>query len=204
VNKEAVRAVFTKHYSGGELKEALILSTEEISLVILGEVVGSQEALPDIVGVVIKGRSRIDLFKSMFAMDQVNPIVPMSYILYFDQIRKSMLDTVKYMRDNYETVQPWFRERFTKESLEIVLASLSSQVIESAPKEMFDNVRGLNLIELQLEQEFFTMALIGLLGIELFKKYADEYNQHVIVLIQCQNECEILEKMASTGVSRAS
>src|SRR3989344_5524658 len=121
MTEETVRAIFLKNYSGDKnLNEALMASVEEIMLAILGGE-GFPKPLPEIVGTIAKGKSRVNLF---LGIQNPRLIVSMRYIIYFDHVRKAMLDTVVYMRDNYDSgaVNEWFRERFKKEHLEMMSA----------------------------------------------------------------------------------
>lgn len=194
-----VREVFSRRYSGGDLNEALMESMEELALILVARHAEPGQALPDIVKTIVGGRSRIGLFAAMFAAGIVAPAVPMSYILHFDHIRKAMLDAVNYMHDNYDTVQPWFREKFTREALKMISGDMSEAI--EKPTGLPGNVRGINFNELNLEEEFFTCALIGIMGVEPFKRYADEYNLAMKILRQCQAECKLLETAPPTKES---
>lgn len=193
MTEEAVRTIFFNNYRDGDLNEALAVSIEEISLAIIMENAGSQKFLPDIVRTIIGGKSRIDLLKSVFTNGQTNFVVPIRCIDYFDHVRKAIQDAIRdameYMLDNFEAVDQWFKERFTRENLKLMLAGISQAI--KASTEMPANVGGLNFTELKLEREFLNMALIGILGAEWFQRYIDEYNKYTAVLRQCQAECEM-------------
>jgi len=118
MTEAAVREVFFKNYSGRDLNEALRVSMEEIMLGIIKEDVGQPESLPEIVETIVLAKSRITLFGRMTA--GTNFSVPVSYLVYFDTIRKAMIDVVRYTRDNLEIMSPWFREHFTKEDLKSI------------------------------------------------------------------------------------
>ena len=193
MTEEAVRAVFLKNYSGGSLNEALRVSIEEVALAVLAETAGPQETIPDIVKTILGGQSRIGFFMTMFAKGDAYPIAPMRYIFHFDHVRKAMLDTINYMLTNYDSVQPWFRGQFTKEALKIMSGDMSEAI--EKPTGLPANVRGINFAELNKEDEFFSFALVGILGAERFKKYAEEYNKCASVLRQCQAECKALRDM---------
>ena len=196
--EEIVRAIFFKNYSGdNNLNEALTASIEEIMLAILaGE--GFPKPLPEIVGTIAKGKSRVNLF---LGIRNPRPSVPIRYIIYFDHVRKAMLDTIVYMRDNYDTevVNEWFRERFKKEHLELMSADMSEKIEAIFGKPA--NVRMFNPSELKLEDEFFSSAFIGILGVERFLEYSQAYNKCAAILRQCQAECKALGKMVDAKES---
>lgn len=196
---EAVRAAFLKHYSPGSLNEALRVTSEEAAISILSKVVGPDETLPDIVKTIVGGRSRIGFFMAMFVKGKTNPSVPMRYIFHLDHIRKAMLDAVNYMHGNHDTADQFFKEQFTKEDLKMMSGDMS-QAIEK-PTGLPANVRGINFDELKKEEEFFSFALVGILGVERFQKYADEYSKCAAVLRQCQAECKALRDMADAKES---
>ncbi|MEX2090860.1 MAG: hypothetical protein WD989_01855, partial [Candidatus Paceibacterota bacterium] len=75
-----------------------------------------------------------------------------------------------------------------------MMASDVSEAIEK-PSGLPANVRGVNFNELNLEEEFFIRALIGILGVERFKECADEYNAALKVIRKCQAECQLLQDM---------
>jgi hypothetical protein len=195
VTEAAVREIFFKHYSGGEpgkgdLNEALVASMEDIFNTI---VVGHFGSLPDIVRTITAGRSRIGFFVPMFTEDFSHPVVPMSYILHFDHIRKAMLDTVNHMRERYNEAAPEFKKWFSPDDLKMMAADLSEAI--EKPSGLPANTRGLNFNELNLEEEFFVKALIGILGVVIFKRCADDYNLALKTLRQCQAECKVLEAL---------
>ena len=198
MTEETVRAIFLKNYSGDKnLNEALIVSIEEIMLAILG---GEEfpKPFPEIVGTIAKGKSRVNLF---LGIQNPRPIVSMRYIIQFDHVRKAMLDTVVYMRDNYDSgaVNEWFRERFKKEHLEMMSADMSQKIEAIFGKPA--NIRMFSSVELKLENEFFSSALIGILGPEKFLEYAQAYNKCAAVLRQCQAECKVLGDMVDAKES---
>ncbi len=199
MTEEAVRAVFLKNYSGKNLNETLRASSEEMALAILAAQAGAEATLPDIVNTIVKGRSRIDLFRGAFASGQTNLVVSMGYIFNLDHVRKALLDTIVYMRDNYETAQLWFRERFTKEDLKMMSADIAEAI--EKPTGLPANVRSLSFVELQKEEEFFSMALIGIIGLERFLEYAQAYNRCAAVLRQCQAGCKVLGIQVAPKVS---
>ena len=189
MTEEDVRAMFLKNYSGRSLNEALRETSEEIALAILAKVV-EPDALPDIVKKIIGGRSRVGLFMAMFLKGTVNFVAPPTYIFHFDHIHKAMLDTINYMRDNYEAAHQFFKEQLTKEDLKMMSGDISEAI--EKPTGLPANVRGVNFAELKKEDEFFSFALVGILGVERFQKYAEEYNKCVAVLRRCQEECKAL------------
>jgi hypothetical protein len=203
---EAVRAIFNKHYSGDisdwdVLNEAMMKTSEEVFMTIAAAHAGLGEIPLDIIRTIARGRSRIGLFIAMFrdAKASPAPVVPTSFLERFDHVRKAMLDTVNYMREHYDTVDPWFRKKFDMESLNMVAGDMSEAL--EKPTGLPANVRGVNFNELNLEEEFFLSALVGLLGVERFKKCADEYNAATKVIRQCQAECKLLQNMPPTKVS---
>ncbi|OGN01794.1 MAG: hypothetical protein A3I26_03585 [Candidatus Yanofskybacteria bacterium RIFCSPLOWO2_02_FULL_43_10] len=197
MTEAAVREVFFKNYSGRDLNEALRVSMEEIMLGIIKEDVGQPESLPEIVETIVLAKSRITLFGRMTA--GTNFSVPVSYLVYFDTIRKAMIDVVRYTRDNLEIMSPWFREHFTKEDLKSIASSMASSIEKAAERPA--NVRAFRSGELRLYDEFFNSALIGIVGVERFKKYAQEYNKHVNILNRCQIECQPFENNIGTKES---
>lgn len=205
MTEKAVRAIFNKYYFGDasrhdNLNEALMASMEELFIAVLAEETKPGEILPNIIRTMAAGRSRIGLFAAMFAKGVPgNPMVPMSYILHYDHIRKAMLDAVNYTRDNYDAMQAEFKVWFTKEALKMMSGDISEAL--ERPKTLPANVRGVSFDELNLEEEFFVKALIGILGVERCKKCFDEYNRCLKVLRQCQAECKILETMPPANES---
>lgn len=186
MTEETVQAVFFKNYSDRDLNETLMASIEEITLAIIKEGTEEPESLPDIIKTIAMGKSHINLFARI--TDGTNPSVPMSYLVYFDQVRKAMMDIVKYMRDNFEVVDPWFRKQCAKEDLNSILNSVALLIEKSAGTP--ENIRSFHSDELKLYYEFFNTALVGIIGIERFNKYAKEYNKCAIILRQCQVECQ--------------
>ena len=199
MTEETVRAIFLKNYSGVNLNEALRVASEEISLAILAEGAPAQETLPDIVRTIIGGKSRVGFFSGLFVAGMATPGVPMSFIVHFDHVRKAMLDAVVYMRDNYDSADQFFRNKFTTEELKMMSADMSEAI--EKPTGLPANVRALNFAELKKEDEFFSFALVGILGTERFKKYAIEYNVCSRVLRQCQAECKVLGDMVDAKES---
>lgn len=198
MTEEAVRAIFFKHYSGNisdwdALNEALMKTSEEVFMRTMAAHTEPGEVLPDILETIAQGRSRIGLFLAMFQQGEALPSVPMSFVERFDHVRKAMLDTVNYMRKNYHVVDPWFRKKFDMESLNMMEGDMSEAI--EKPTGLPANVRGVNFNELNLEEEFFVSALVGILGVERFNECADEFNLYNKVLRQCQMECRILENM---------
>lgn len=198
MTEEGVRAIFIRHYSRCGLNEALMATSEDVAITILSEGAG-EHGLPDIISTINQGRSRIDLFNGAFASGHANPAGPMSYIFHFDHIRKAMLDAIVYMHDNYDTADPYFKEWFTKEDLKMMSGDMSEAI--EKPTGLPANVRGINFAELKKEEEFFSFALVGILGKERFQKYAEEYNRLVKVLRQCQAECKGLRDMVDAKES---
>jgi hypothetical protein len=185
MTEDMVRSVFFKHYSGDDLNETLIATEDELRMTILRETSEPSESLPGIVEIILKAQSRIDLFSGVAASDSIEPvIIPMGYICYFDRIRKATLEAIEYMYENYETAQEWFKGKYLKEHLEEMLVYLTEAIEITA--EIPFNIRGLSMFELELEGQFFMAALIGILGLERFNKYAEEYNKCLITLRQCQ------------------
>lgn len=203
MTEENVRAIFFKNYSGDlsgqdDLNKALIATFQEITLALLTKH-AKGETLPDIVKTIVSGRSRLGLFAAMFMNGQKGRAsVPMSYILHFDQMRKAMLDAVNYTHDNYEAMQPEFRQWFTKEALKTMSGDMSEAI--EKPTGLPANVRGVRLDELNREEEFFVKALIGIIGAERFQKYADEQNRCNKTLRRCQAECMLLRDMKVTDI----
>lgn len=105
------------------------------------------------------------------------------------------------LRDNYDTeaVSGWFRERFKKEHLEVMSADMSEKIEATFGRPA--NIRAFNSAELHLEDEFFSSALIGILGAEKFLEYAQAYNKCAAVLRQCQTECKLLGRQVDAKES---
>lgn len=188
MTEKDVRAVFFKNFSGHDLNEDLMLTAQEISMMTIREGTEHPESLPDIVEKIVIAKNRLGLFLGMTS--GVNPTVPMKYLDYFDEIRKTMIDAVRYTRDNLEHMDLWFRERFKINELEGISREMET-IIERAAQ-MPANIRAFRSGEIRLYDEFFGSALAGILGKELFLKYAKEYNESLVVLRQCQKESEIL------------
>lgn len=103
------------------------------------------------------------------------------------------------MRANYDTVDQFFKERFPKEDLKMMSGDMSEAI--EKPTGLPANVRSSNFDELKKEDEFFSFALVGILGVERFQKYAEEYSKCVAVLRQCQAECKALHDMVDAKES---
>lgn len=188
MTEKTVRDAFFKNYSGGDLNEALMLTMEDVALAIIRECIENQESIPEeIVGTIAKAKSNIALFFGI--KDGSNMSVPPRYLNYFDQIRKAMMDVSVYLRDNYESMSPWFKERFTKEQLALILTTRTYIIEMSAEVERSPNVRIFHLSELKINEAFLDSALVGIIGLEGFQKYLGEYNKCAVVLRQCQKEC---------------
>lgn len=198
MTEDAVRAVFFKNYDGGHPNEALMMSVEQIVVAIIREGAEQPESLPEIIGAIAIGKSRIALFARM--ADGVRAAVPMHHLAYFDQIRKAMTDVVRYTRDNLEAMSPWFRERFTKEDLESISSEMASAMERSAGR-YTSNVRAFHSGELKLYEEFFNKALIGIIGPDKFQAYAKEFNKCANTLRQCQIECRV--SISKTGTKES-
>lgn len=196
MTEEEVREMFFKHYfegpSGGQgsLNEALRETSEEVALILLTKHTKPGETLPEIIRTIIGGKSRVGFFMAMFAAGIENPTGPMTLIFHFDHIRKAMLDAVNYMHDNYEAADQFFKERFPKEDLKMMSADMAEAI--EKPSGLPANMRGIRYDELKKEDEFFSFALVGILGMERFQKYAEEYNKCAAVLRQCQAECKMI------------
>ena len=183
-----VRALFFKNYSGKDLNEDLIVTIQEVSMIIIRKSVEHPESLPDIVEKIMTAKNRLGLFAGM--MKGVNPTVPMRYLDYFDEIRKTMVDVVRYTRDNLDHMDAWFKDRFHKDQLEMISRELEASIERAAQRPA--NIRAFYSGEIILYDEFFSAALIGILGKELFVEFAKEYNESLAVLRQCQRETEVL------------
>lgn len=197
MTEETVRAVFFKNYSGGDLNETLMSTIEQISMMIIMKRVERSESLPEIVRTITKGKSLISLFGGMIV--GTNFDVPANYLTYFDQIHKAIVDVIRYTRDNLETLDPWFRERFKEEQLGSIMANITLLIEKKAQSP--DNVRTFNPDELRLYDELFSMGLISIIGPENFLKYAEEYNKCAAVLRQCQKEYQVLNGKTLTKES---
>ena len=186
MTEEKVKEVFFKNYTGDNLNEALAASIEEIGLALLKDNSEYSESHLKILGTIAMGRSRFSLFAHMMNDDGeiLKVVVSPNYLTYFDELRKAMTEASRYMRDNLEIADPWFRERITKEDMEIICAKMGSAIERSAKKQ--ENTREFNSDELKLYGEFFTSALIGILGLDKFQRYAGEINKCNVVLRQCQ------------------
>lgn len=188
MTEETVRDVFFKNYSGGDLNEALMATLEQVTLATIRESAEGAGSLPEIVETIARAKSHGSLFRGR--TDKANLVVPMHYLTYLDQIRKAMMDVVRYTRDNFEAMDPWLKERFTKEGLEKMSTEMASARERSINRP--ENIRTFHSEELELYEEFFNTALIGTIGSDNFLKYAKEYNKCASVLRQCQIECKIL------------
>lgn len=197
MTEETVREVFFKNYSGGDLNEVLMATVEEISMAIIMEGVEQSESLPEIVSTVAMAKSHIILFGCL--TDGARPIVSMSYLIYFDQLRKVVVDVVRYTRDNLEAMSPWFRERFKEEHLNSILAEMTFSIEKATERPV--NVRTFHSSELMLYEQFLNSALIGIIGVEQFQKYAKEYNKCAVTLRQCQIEYRALGNKVITKES---
>ncbi len=181
-----VRALFFKNYSVGDLNEALIASMEEISMAIIREVVEEPESLPEIVRTIAVGKSHIALFRGMKNETKLLLVQENYYLFSLDTICKAMTDVVRYTRDNLETMKPWFRERFKKEHLEAILNEIVSAIEMTSERPA--NTRTFNPNTIKFYDEFFSTALVGIIGPDNFMKYLKEYNRCVKTLRQCQAE----------------
>ncbi len=191
MTEEAVRAIFFKNYSGGSLNEALIATIEELSLAVIRECVGEERVLPDIVKTIEIGKSRIGLFGRI--KDGVSPMLPMSFIVHFDEIRKAMVDVLVYMHDNFEAADPAFRQSFTKEDLADMASEITLAMEKGGQRPV--NVRAFHSSELMLYDEIFDQALMGIIGLEPYQRFAQEYNRCTTVLEQCQTQGQLLRHM---------
>jgi len=190
VTEKEAQSVFMERYSGGNIDEALMASLEEIILTLLKEHAESGETLPYIFRTIAQGKSRIFLFVDMFSSGRANPLVLMNYLPHFNYINRAMLDVVNYMYENYETIQPWFKERFSREGLKERVVQMTI-VIEK----QVGMPRSINFDELNHDELFFNTALAGILGIERFNNYTEECAKCLKVLRQCQAACYALEAM---------
>ena len=203
VTEETVRAIFFKHYSGDVsdrhvLNEALLKASKEIFMTIVATYVERDDVLTNVLRSIAHGRGLIDLFMDLFRApferkEEGSLLVsaPIIFVRRLDQIHKMMLVTVNYMRNHYDTVDPWFRKKFDMKALNMIAGDISEAINKS--KGLPANVRNVNLDELNLGENFFVSALVGILGVERFKKFTDEYNPCMKVLKQCRVECQILE-----------
>ena len=197
MTEETVRTVFFKNYSGGDLNEALIHSAQEICLAIIKDGYEDSESLPKIVNMLVACKNRLGLFEEM--KDGVNTSVPGVFLIYFDVIRKAVVDAAIYVRDNYEIMDPWFKERFKPEHLELILSEMASSIERSAERPF--NVRAFHHGEIRLYGEFFNSVLIGIIGQDNFVKYAEKYNECAKTLRRCQAECIELRSIPQTRES---
>lgn len=102
-----------------------------------------------------------------------------------------MVDTARYARDNYETMDPWFQERFKPEHLEVVLTEMELAIKRAAFERISGpspNVRAFRSDEVALYSQFFNSVLIGIIRPDNFLKYAKEYNECIKTLRRCQSE----------------
>ena len=197
MTEETVLGVFFENYNGNNLNEALMASVEQIMLTIVREGTEKPESLPEIVGTIVVGKSHVALFARM--TDGTRPVAPMHYLTYFDQIRKAMTDVIRYTRDNLEAMDPWFRDQFPKEDLEMMSSDMASAIERSSERPA--NVRAFHSGELKFYEEFFNAALIGIIGMEGFQKYAQEFNRCANILRQYQIECRAFKSKVETKES---
>lgn len=196
MTNEEVREVFSKHYSG-DLNEAMMAASSEIFAVVATKYSESGQNLSDIIKTLARGKGLVYLFAGIGAGSQTHPVVPDVYLSYFDELRKLTINAVRYANDNYTAMQPLFRERFLPEHLRVVAEELTRLMEE--PSRLPANTRGLNLDELNLENDMLTNVLIGILGVDGFQRFSEEYNLCLKVLRLCQSECHILETMLTDG-----
>lgn len=195
---ENVRAVFFKNYSNDDLNHALMASIEEIMLTIIKESAEQPESLSEIIRTIVVGKSHAALFMGI-KTETLLIVQTNDYLIRFDQVRKAMVGVVKYTLNNHETMNDWFRERFDKKHLTLMLNEMTFSIEKAAERPA--NVRTFHSSELKLYDEFFTTALIGIIGVERFKKYAEEYNRCAAVLRQCQIECRAFKGKVRTKES---
>jgi hypothetical protein len=197
VTEQAVREVFLKNYNGDNLDEALVATIEEVILTLIRECAEKPESLPEIIKTIAIGKSRIVLFAGM--KDDTRPLVPISYLTFFDQVRKAMVDAVRYAHDNYETLNQWFRERFSTEHLSLILKEMTFSIEKATERPA--NVRGFNSEEIQLYEDFFNTMIVGIIGEDRFLKFAKGYNGLINTLRQCQIEGQAL--IGKTGTKES-
>lgn len=193
---EAVREIFLRHYSNNDLNEALMESSSEILLVILKE--HYPRELPEIMYTIVQGRSRIGLFLGIALSKETAVEVPMDYLVHFDFIQKAIIDALKYLQHNYESLDSAFKKKFLKEHLKVVEDEMA-RVMERSASE--PDRRGLSLDKLRIEEQLFSSAIIAICGEELFKKVFEEHNKYIAVLRQCQMECQALGNMVDSKES---
>ncbi len=197
MTKHDVRDVFFKNYDGNRLNEALMASIEQVMSVVIKEVVEQPESLPDIVETIVRGKSRFYLFARIG--DGASLSVPIHYLTYFDQIRKSTVDVIRYTRDNLEAMDSWFTNQFIKEDLEMMSSDMASSIEASAKRPA--NIRVFNSGELKIYNEFFSSALIGIVGPQKFQEFAKEFNKCAGILRECQMACRLSKD--KTGVKES-
>ncbi len=198
---EDVRAVFFKNYSFQDLNETLMLSMEEIFLTLIKEIVGNQESLLEVIKTIAIGKSRIaclmGMTKDMTA--GVNYSVPMTSLTYIDELRGAVTDVAKYTRDNLETMDPVFRDTYTKENLESILSAVTSLIRKDSQGPA--NTRSSSPNELTVWYDFLQQSLIGIIGPDKFLKFAEEHDRLMKTLRQCQIECRALKNLNETRPS---
>ena len=188
MTEKEIRSTFLERYTGNNLDETIMMSLEEIILTLLKEHAEDTETLPDIFRTIAQSKSRIYFFMDMFASGRVEPLVLTHYLSYFDNIRRTMLDVVNYMYDNYKVVQPWFKERFSREGLKKTKNEMAETIEKQAGMP-----RVINFNELSHNDGFFNTAILGILGMECFHNYSEEYIKCLKVFRQCQAACNSLE-----------
>lgn len=193
MTENEVSSMFLERYSGNNFDKAVIRSLEEMILTLLKEQTeqtGSDETLPYIFRIIAQGKSRIYLFMDMFASGRVNQLILTNYIPHFDYIRIAMLNVVNYVHNNYETLQPWFKEKFSREGLR----ETALEMAEAIEKQV-GIPRSINFNELNHNEGFFNTALAGILGGERFQNYTEEYIKCLKVFRVYQAACYSLETM---------
>lgn len=193
MTENEVRSMFLERFSVNNFDNALVTSLEEVILTLLKEQTeqsGSGETLPYIFRIIAQGKSRIYLFMDMFASGRVNHLLLINYLPHFDYIHIAMLNVVNYVYDNYETLQPWFKEKFSREGLKETAAEMAKAV-----EKQIGMPRSINFNELNHNEGFFNTALAGILGGERFQNYTEEYIRCLKVFRIYQAACYSLETM---------
>ncbi len=193
VDEKTVRKIFDKYYKVGDLNDRLVETEDEIRITIIRGAGEPSETLPAIVETITRAQSRIDFFKSFVGSGASQLKISMHQMGYLNIIRKTMLEAMNYMNDNYDTVHQWFRDRVPRADLPGLIKDVSGVIF--GPSELTAGTRTITPNEIRLEEIFFGMALNGILGEERFQKYADEYNDSIIFLRQCQAEAMMLTNM---------
>lgn len=187
MDEKSVREIFFKNYKD-DLNEALIMSVEEVTLAVIREVAPGE--LPPIISQIARARSYLDLIVSVVNLkSEVVEVLP-SFVGRNDYLHQTLINSLEYLIANYESRNSYFKKQFSQEQLKTILEDR----IEAFKKcKEVSGVRSLNPLELELAMELLCVALIGILGKEKVRQYAEIYNLCTPVLRQCQLECRVLE-----------